>query len=94
MCILRNNNLVKGVISTVIILVAVLLFLTYNLGKIDGRNEYRKTIFSSADTSSVSEIEQEIEKRNFIIMNLVKQNNKQEEIINDLFRCIGFDPNQ
>ena len=94
MCVFGDSNIGKGMISIIIIIVAVLLVLTYNLGKIDGNNEYRKTIFSSVDIASVSEIEQEIKKKNIIIMNLVRQNNEQNEIIKDLFKTIGFDPNQ
>lgn len=94
MYVFNNSKFGKSLIGIIIILVTILLFLTYSIGKIDGRNEYKGTLSDSVTISSVSEMEQEIEKKNIIIMNLVKQNNKLDEIINDLFILLGHDPNQ
>jgi len=76
----------KNTIIVIICLITALLFFTYNLGKIDGRN--------SIVTNSVSELTLEIDRKDLIIMNLEKQNKLQDEIIRKSFRLIGIDPNQ
>lgn len=79
----------RNIIIIVICLITALLFLTYSLGKIDGRNSI------VTNTRSISESDLEIERRkDLLIMNLIEQNKLQEKIIRDSFRLLGIDPNQ
>jgi len=88
----------KILIIIIMCLIVAMLFLTYSIGKIDGRN----SIINTSPTSELSVKEKDnliiyLTEQNKLQDNLIicltEQNKLQDKIIRDCFRLLGMDPN-